>query len=264
MGRCFAAGVGLGVLAARTRRRERAKRAAHSLAAAVLALAASAAVAAAGAEPAQTVPPDVSWSDLAPEIQRAVRATGLVGAGEPVAPFEWTLEVKRPMRKPFRVVERYAGTQSGEPAGATSLTRSTFDPAGKPTGVRKYLSVRGLFRVRADDDRLDAEVDGVKMPLAAGSAYRVTASRAEDERVTQRCTVADRVPAAQVFAALPGEAIRIRCAGEAQWHGVKIGLETSVFYLERLGVFIGVHDTFRSPVGKLETVTRVLSFRAEP
>ncbi len=185
--------------------------------------------------------------------------SGLVGgAGVPVPPFSWTLETKRPGRDPRQAAEAFAGSPSGELSGLSPMVRRYLpaNPSEVPTPV---LSVRGLTNLHAGDRSLDAEVQGLRLPLADGATFQLHWSD-DGARLDQLCTVGARVPAAQLQAALPGAARRIECSGDGRYRGIPVGAGATVFFLEQLGVFIDTEHALRTPLGQLRTTTRIVDF----
>src|SRR5690606_36642491 len=61
--------------------------------------------------------PEGDVASMPAALIETLAKAGVVGRGEPVAAFAWTLEAKRPARSPRRTRERFAGTPLGAPAG---------------------------------------------------------------------------------------------------------------------------------------------------
>src|SRR5690606_23140476 len=134
------------------------------------------AMAAASAGAATQAPAPSPWPEgnveaLPDVLVQALAKAGLIGRGEPVAAFTWTLEAKRPARAPRRTHERFAGTPPGAPAGLSPMLREHLSPKARPP--RAGVSVRGLTVVRADDTGLDVVVDGLALPLEQGARFQL-------------------------------------------------------------------------------------------
>ncbi len=196
-------------------------------------------------------------ADLVAELARA----GLVGRGEPVAAFSWTLEQKRPARSARRIDERFAGTPAGAPAGLSPMVRMVTSP--KPRGPRAGVSVRGLMVVRPGDDELEVRVEGLVFPLEAGARFRLSWVD-EDGSLSQECVAGALVAASRAHPAIPGGARMVECSGRGRYHGIGVRVGASVLYLVALGVFLTVDERIDSPIGRLRGGNRVLSFAAGP
>lgn len=196
-----------------------------------------------------------------PALLSELRKTGLIGEGvDPVPRFAWTLEVKRPLRDPKQVSERFLGSPAGGHSGLTPMIRTYGpEPADPGSGARMVLSVRGLTTVHPGESSLGVAVIGLKLPLSEGASFRID-WREEGARLEQRCRVAGREPAASLNPALPGSARRIDCEGEGRYKGIPVGVSATVFYLERLGVFVRAENTVHSPFGPLRSWTRITGF----
>lgn len=196
----------------------------------------------------------------APELLGKLREAGLIGAGERVPAFSWTLEVKRPMRDARIVAERFLGSPGGEFAGLSPMQRShgtpTVDPAA---GLPVVLSVRGLSTLRPDDTTLDVAVSGLRLPLARGAVFRLD-WQDDGAQLEQTCTVGDAAPASGLHPDLPGTSHRIACEGGGSYKGIPVSVTATVFYLERLGVFVQAESTIRTPLGPLRASARVSGF----
>lgn len=186
-------------------------------------------------------------------------ASGLIGRGEPVAAFAWTLEHRRPLRASRRVHERYAGTPQGAPAGLSPVLRETVGP--KPNPARAGISVRGLTVVHANDTGLDVRVEGLVLPLESGARFRLAYDE-DGSSLAQECVVGGLAPATSVHPAIPGNARTIDCSGKGSYHGIPVGVAARVVYLVGLGVFVNLEQRIDSPFGPLRAGTRVLSFEA--
>lgn len=195
-----------------------------------------------------------------PGLIAGLREAGLIGAGEPVARFAWTLEVKRPMRDPKVVSERYLGSPGGGFAGLSPMIRTYApQPAAPDAGVRPVLSVRGLTTLRPEETALEVAVQDLRLPLAQGARFRLD-WHDDGAKLEQACTVIGQEPAATLNPALPGPARRIECEGKGSYKGIPVGVSATVFYLERLGVFVQAENTIRTPLGALRSWTRITGF----
>jgi len=197
----------------------------------------------------------------APSLIEALRRAGLIGEGvDPVPRFAWTLETKRPLRDPKLVSERFLGSPSGGLSGLSPMMRSySPQPPAVGSGERTVLSVRGLATVHPGESQLGVSIEGLQLPLRDGAGFRLDWSD-DGGRLEQRCRAGAREPAAALNPALPGEARRIDCEGEGRYKGIPVGVSTTVYYLERLGVFLQAENTIRSPLGPLRSWTRIRGF----
>lgn len=196
----------------------------------------------------------------APGLIASLREAGLIGAGEPVARFSWTLEVKRPMRDPKVVSERFLGSPAGGFAGLSPMIRTYGpQPVDPAPGARPVLSVRGLTTLRPDETALEVGVQGLRLPLVQGAGFGLD-WHDDGAKLEQACTVVGQEPAATLNPALPGPARRIECEGKGRYKGIPVGVSATVFYLERLGVFVQAENTIRTPLGALRSWTRVTGF----
>lgn len=196
----------------------------------------------------------------APGLLASLREAGLIGAGEPVQRFSWTLEVKRPMRDARQVSERFLGSPGGGFAGLSPMIRTYGpQPADPASGARPVLSVRGLTTVRPEETALEVGVQALRLPLAQGASFRLD-WHDDGARLEQACTVVGQEPAATLNPALPGPARRIECEGDGRYKGIPVGVSATVFYLEHLGVFVQAENTIRTPLGPLRSWTRITGF----
>lgn len=220
----------------------------------MLAPGAYAAPEAAGDPPATSSP---AVAALPGGLLEALAATGLIGRGDPVAAFAWTLENKRPARAARRLHERFAGTPQGAPAGLSPMQREVLGPEPRPP--RAGVSVRGLTVVRPNDTEVDVRVRDLALPLREGSRFRLDYDE-DGSSLSQECTVGGLVPASVVFASIPGEARDIACSGEGRYRGIPVQVSAKVAYFLRLGVFLVQEQRIDTPLGALRAGTRVLSF----
>ena len=191
----------------------------------------------------------------------ALSATGLIGRGEPVAAFAWTLENKRPARTARRLHERFAGTPPGAPAGLSPMQREVLGPDPRP--ARAGVSVRGLTVVRPNDTEVDVRVRNLALPLREGARFRLDYDE-DGSSLSQECAVGGLAPASTVFASIPGEARDIACSGEGRYRGIPVQVSAKVAYFQRLGVFLVQEQRIDTPLGPLRAGTRVLSFEMAP
>ncbi len=194
---------------------------------------------------------------LAPALLDALSAAGLVGRGEPVAAFDWTLETKRPARPPRQVRERFDGGRPGQPPGLSPVLHETLAP--NPRAPRRGISVRGLTVVYPGDSVLDVQVQGLQLPLAAGARFQLDYAE-EGSSLSQECVVGATVVAAGVHPAMPGSARTIDCDGRGHYHGIPVRVGATVLYFESLGVFLQVAQHIDTPIGRLRGSTRVIDF----
>jgi len=195
-----------------------------------------------------------------PATLASLRETGLVGSGAPVAAFAWTLEVERPLREPRLVSERFLGSPAGELAGLSPMLRHYGPEIPVPGGpAQPTLSVRGLTRLQPGEDRLDALIRGLKLPLVEGAVFQLDWDD-EGAQLEQHCAVGASESASGLHPALPGELRRIACEGEGRYRGIPVRVKATVLYLERLGVFVRSESRIRTPLGPLNARTRIVGF----
>lgn len=234
--------------------------AAHAPAAAAV-VASPAATAPAAAPPATAPPATVAdpIASLAPSLLGELRTSGLIGTAEAVRPFRWTIVMTRPLRAPRRHRETYAGTPPGAPTGLSPMVREELDEAGGTKRTVRGVSVRGLVFLKAGDSRLDVRVSGLRMPLARGEQFRIEYDDG-DGALVEDCRVGGDVAAATVHPSIPGAATRIDCAGTGRYKRIGVKVSATVMYLHEPGVFVGVEQALDSPLGRLRSGVRVVSF----
>ncbi len=194
---------------------------------------------------------------LPPALVETLSSAGLIGRGEPVAAFDWTLETRRPMRAPRRVRERFDGGGPELPPGLSPVVHETLAP--KPRPARRGISVRGLTVVHPGDTVLDVQVQGLQLPLAAGAHFRLDYEE-EGSSLSQDCVAGATRAASGVHPAMPGNARTIACDGRGHYHGIPVRVGATVLYLEQLGVFLQVEQHIDTPVGRLRGSTRIIDF----
>lgn len=196
---------------------------------------------------------------IAPSLLEELRASGLVGTAEPVRAFTWTIVMTRPLRSPRRHRETFAGTPPGAPAGLSPMVREELSEDGRTKRTVRGVSVRGLVFVKAGDTSLDVRVRGLRMPLAQGQRFRIEYDDG-DGALVEDCRVGGDVPASTVNASIPGAATRIDCAGTGRYKRIGVNVSATVVYLHEPGVFVGVEQAIDSPLGRLRSGVRVVSF----
>lgn len=194
---------------------------------------------------------------LSPSLMDALSAAGLIGHGELVAAFHWTLETKRPARAMRRLRERFDGGGHDLPPGLSPVIHETLAP--KPRGPRYGISVRGLTVVQPGDDVLEVQVQGLQLPLESGARFRLGYEE-EGSSLSQECVVGAVVLAAGVHPAMPGSARTIECNGRGRYQGIPVQVGATVLYFESLGVFLQVEQRIDTPLGRLRGGTRVIDF----
>ena len=122
------------------------------------------------------------------------------------------------------------------------------------------MSARGLVRVSASDQSINASVDGLKLPPKTGEHFAITVVR-DNSPITERCTVGAKTEAKTLFADLPGQMFNIECLGDTTYAGFKVKARSQVVYLEALGVFFNVVDVLDTPFGRFENANRITEFQ---
>jgi len=220
---------------------------------------ASAVASAAATPPAPSADPIAA---LAPSLLAELRASGLIGTAEAVRPFRWTTITTRPLRPPRRHRETYAGTPPGAPVGLSPMVREELDEAGSTKRTVRGVSVRGLVFLKARDTRLDVRVRGLRMPLVRGDQFRIEYDEG-DGALVEDCRVGGDVAASTVHPSIPGAATRIDCAGTGRYKRIGVKVSATVMYLHEPGVFVGVEQALDSPLGRLRSGVRVVSFEMQ-
>jgi len=196
-------------------------------------------------------------ASLPPALADTLFSAGLIGRGEPVAAFDWTLETKRPTRPARRFRERFEGGGPGLAPGLSPVVHETLAP--KPRGPRRGISVRGLTVVHPGDTVLDVQVQGLQLPLSPGARFRLDYDE-DGASLTQHCVVGAALAASTVHPEMPGSARTIECDGRGRYHGIPVRAGATVLYFERLGVFLEVEQHIDTPLGRLRGSTRVIDF----
>lgn len=194
-------------------------------------------------------------ADLQPSVREELARTGLVSAAAAVPTFRWVYENKRPMRHVRSIDEAFAASADG----LSLVERAVRYDDGK-VDRDENLSARGLLRVDGRDHSLGVHIRGLRLPPQPGERFEIESSR-DGHPVRESCVVGARAPAAEVFAALPGDAIAIECRGEGRYAGIKVRASSLVYYFERLGVFFSRRDVLDTPLGKFENTNRIIDFK---
>ncbi len=194
-------------------------------------------------------------ADLQPSAVAELKRAGLITHEVPVPAFRWTFANKRPMRRERLMQEVF----SAGPEGLSSVQREIHYSDGK-VEQSEAISARGLLRVSASDQSINASVDGLKLPLKAGEHFSITVVR-DNTPIVERCTVGEKTEAKTLFADLPGQMFNIECLGDATYAGLKVKAKSQVVYLEALGVFFNAVDVLDTPLGRYENANRITEFQ---
>lgn len=197
-------------------------------------------------------------ADLQPAVRDELQRSGLVSAQAAVPAFRWVYENKRPMRHARSIDETFAAS----PDGLSFVARAVRYDDGK-IDRDENLSARGLLRVDGRDTSLGVRILGLHIPPRPGERFEIDSSR-DGHPVRESCVVGARTPAAEVYAALPGDAVSIECKGDGRYAGIKVRASSQVYYFERLGVFFSRRDVLDTPLGKFENTNRIIDFKLGP
>jgi hypothetical protein len=191
-------------------------------------------------------------------VQKA-KASGLVNEGPSVASFVWHLDVKKPLKSARRQVETYSGAMSSQQPGLSAVKRARYEGAtlDSPAKIQEYFSARGLMNLRPDDEETEMQLTGLTWPLKPQNAFQL---RLKDEAgaMLQRCAIAVAVDAAQLHAKLKGSAFPIQCDGDGTYRGVKVRVQSSLWFIEQLGVFFNSEDTLKSSLGTFKATIKIV------
>jgi hypothetical protein len=204
--------------------------------------------------------------DLPKALLQELKGHGLTGSGAPEIPaFQWRLELKRPLRRARQIEEHFAGSQAGANSGMSPTFRYDFPrlPAKEEDRPVGAVSVRGLVRVSPDDAHITARLAGLTFPLESKATFKITLKEPGVD-VNQNCTVQGKAAASQLHGDLKGEASQIECTGQGRYKGFDVKLNSSLYFIESLGMFFNALDVIDSPLGKLKAITRIVDLKVGP
>jgi hypothetical protein len=192
---------------------------------------------------------------LTTELSSELKQLGLMTGAVPVAAFSWVIEQKRPLRASRRIREEFSAAPDG-----MSQVRSTIYLAEDTVQSRDYVSARGLLRFDASDKTAGVQFENFSLPLQAGQVFRLSLSR-DDIPMNQSCRVADRQPAQQLHLGIRGSVWRLECQGDSRFAGMKVRIQSVLYFIEALGVFFNEQDDLFSPLGQFTMSQRILDFK---
>jgi hypothetical protein len=176
-----------------------------------------------------------------------------------VASFIWHLDVKKPLKSARRQVETFSGAMSSQQPGLSAVKRARHEGAttDSPSKIQEYFSARGLMNLRPDDEETEMQLTSLTWPLKPQNEFQL---RLKDEggAMQQRCTIASAVEAAQLHPKLKGNVIPIQCDGDGTYRGVKVRVQSSLWFIEQLGVFFNSEDTLKSPLGTFKATVKIV------
>ena len=201
----------------------------------------------------------VQIESLPKALLQQILTSGLevTGAAE-VPAFSWRLELKRPLRRARQIQEHFQGSQAGEYSGISPTLR--YDYPGSAASSSEAVSVRGLIRASPEDQQVNARVENLRFPLFEGLVFKLLYKEPGIE-LNQSCTVAGKVPARELHSVLKGEASRIQCSGPGKYKGFNVKVRTTVYFIEVLGLFLNANDVIESPLGPLESSTKLVDVK---
>ena len=139
------------------------------------------------------------------------------------------------------------------------MVREELLEDGRTKRTVRGVSVRGLVFVKAGETRLDVRVSGLRLPLTQGEQFRIEYDD-DDGDLVENCRVGGVAAASTVHPAIPGSATRIDCSGSGHYKRIGVNVSATVMYLHEPGVFVGVEQALDSPLGRLRSAVRVVSF----
>jgi hypothetical protein len=213
----------------------------------------------------QTLAANASASDglSAPhDLLQKAKTSGLVNEGPSVASFTWYLDVKKPLKSARRQVEAFSGAASSLQPGLSMVKRARHEGATQdtPAKIQEYFSARGLMNLRPDDEETEMQLTGLTWPLKAQNEFQL---RLKDDAgaMQQRCTIAVASDAALLHANLKGKAVPIQCEGDGRYRGVKVHIQSSLWFIEQLGVFFNSEDVLKSPLGTFKASVKIVDLK---
>jgi hypothetical protein len=188
--------------------------------------------------------------------------SGLVNEGPSVASFTWYLDVKRPMRSVRRQVEAFGGAVGLQQPGLSVVKRARHEGATQdsPAKIQEYFSARGLMNLRPDDEETEMQLTGLSWPLKPQHEFQL---RIKDEAgvMQQRCKIAVAGDAAQLHEKLKGTVVPIQCEGEGTYRGIQVHVQSSLWFVEQLGVFFNSEDVLKSPLGTFRATVKIVDVK---
>jgi hypothetical protein len=201
-------------------------------------------------------------SSAPPELLRQAKSSGLVSEGPQVAAFTWQLDVKKPLKSARRQVEVFSGAFGAQQPGLSVVKRSRHEGATQdsPAKIQEYFSARGLMNLRSDDEETEMHLTGLSWPLKAQNVFQLSI-KDEAGAMQQSCVIAQAVDAVQLSPKLKGNAIPIQCEGDGKYRGIKVRVQSSLWFIEQLGVFFNSEDTLKSPLGTFKASVKIVDVR---
>ena len=209
---------------------------------------------------------NVQVESLPQALLQKIQSAGLESPGAPEIPaFQWRLDIKRPFRRARQMEERYQGSKAGEHTGMSPTLRYDYPRDGSVATVPgaiegRAVSVRGLIRVSPEDKQVNARVEGLNFPLATGATFKLSYQESDID-LRQSCAVIEKLASNQLHAALRGEASRIVCTGKGKYKSFDVKVQSNLYFVEALGMFLNTQDLIETPLGKLVASTRILDLR---
>jgi hypothetical protein len=204
----------------------------------------------------------VDASSAPQDLLQKAKTSGLISEGPSVATFTWQLDVKKPLKSARRQVEAFNGAVSAQQPGLSLVKRARHEGATQdsPAKIQEYFSARGLMNLRPDDEETEMLLTGLTWPLTAQNEFQL---RLKDEAgaMKQRCIVAFASDAALLHVNLKGNAIPIQCEGDGTYRGIKVHVQSSLWFIEQLGVFFNSEDILKSPFGTFRATTKIVDLK---
>jgi hypothetical protein len=201
-------------------------------------------------------------SSVPPDLLQQAKISGLVAEGPKVAAFTWQLDVKKPLKSARRQVEVFSGSYGSMQPGLSVVRRSRHEGATQdsPAKIQEYFSARGLMNLRPDDEETEMHLTGLSWPLKAQHVFQLNLKDGAGA-MQQSCVIAQPVDAAQLYAKLKGNAVPIQCEGDGRYRGIKVRIQSSLWFIEQLGVFYNSEDTLKSPLGTFKASVKIVDVR---
>jgi hypothetical protein len=204
----------------------------------------------------------VDASSAPQDLLQKAKTSGLISEGPSVATFTWQLDVKKPLKSARRQVETFSGAVSQQQPGLSMVKRARHEGATQdsPAKIQEYFSARGLMNLRPDDEETEMLLTGLTWPLKAQNEFQL---RIKDEAGTmqQRCVVALASDAAMLHVKLKGNVVPIQCEGDGTYRGIKVHVQSSLWFVEQLGVFFNSEDVLKSPLGTFRATIKIVDLK---
>lgn len=116
------------------------------------------------------------------------------------------------------------------------------------------------MNLRPDDEETEMQLTGLTWPLKPQNEFQL---KLKDEAgaMLQRCVVALASDATQLHVKLKGSAVPIHCEGDGTYRGFKVHIQSSLWFIEQLGVFFNSEDVLKSPLGTFKATVKIVDLK---